>query len=163
MNKKNASWLFGCVLLTLLGACARQTDIAAGDLRIAQPWIRAIPPGAPAAGGFATIRNAGGAPDRLLSASSAQAERVEVHEVQDDGGVMRMRQLRQGLAIPGGSAVELKPGGYHLMLISPKHRFAEGETIEVRLRFERAGEVAVPFGVRSMLDPGTQASGGHAH
>ncbi len=141
--------------LTLLCACARTDGTSIGDLRIDRPWIRATAPGAPAAGGFATIRNAGRAPDRLLSAQSDLAGRVEVHEVLRDGGMMRMRHMPQGLAIPAGEKVVLQPGGYHLMLIAPKRRYAEGETVPVRLRFERAGETVVNFAVAPMTATGS--------
>lgn len=143
--------------LALACACAETDAVAVGDLRIERPWIRAVPPGAPAAGGFMTVRNAGATSDRLLSAQSDLAERVEVHEVSNEGGIMRTRPMAQGLPIPAGAEVALRPGGYHLMLVGPKHRFVEGQTVPVRLRFERAGDAVVLFPVEPM------AASGHAH
>jgi len=154
-----AGALVAGVLLGAVGACAKTDAVAVGDLRIEKPWIRAIPPGAPAAGGFMTVRNAGREPDRLLSARSGLAERVEVHELLNEAGMMRMRPMPQGLPIPAGAEVTLRPGGYHLMLVSPQHRFAEGETVPVRLKFERAGEAVVAFRVEAM----TASDAGRAH
>ncbi len=91
-----------------------------GDLVIGHPWTRATPPAAKVAGGFLTIENKGAQADRLLSATFSGSNIVEVHEMAMDGGVMRMRELPKGLAIPPGGKVELRPGGYHLMFIDLK-------------------------------------------
>lgn len=119
-------------------------------LAIENAWTRATPPNAPVAGGFLTVRNDDARADRLLSASSPDAERVEIHEMSMTDGVMRMRKLDDGLAIPAKSSTPLKPGGYHLMFIGPKHPFVRGETVTVTLRFERAGTREVAFEVREM-------------
>lgn len=123
---------------------------ASPKLAIEQAWTRATAPGAPVAGGFLTLRNPGKQPDRLLSATSPDAERVEIHEMRMDGGMMRMRRIDAGLAIPAGATVALKPGGYHLMFIGPKRRFEPGATVTATLRFERGGERTVRFEVRAM-------------
>jgi copper(I)-binding protein len=68
---------------------------------------------------------------------------------------MRMRQLADGLALPAGSTVVLKPGGYHLMFIKPVRALAEGERFDATLVFQRAGKVKVVFEVRAM------GAGGH--
>lgn len=118
------------------------------------PWARATPPGAPVAGGFLTVRNSGRSADRLLSASSPDAERVEIHEMRMDDGMMRMRRIDDGLAIAPNATLELKPGGYHLMFIKPAHPFVAGETVTATLRFERGGTREVRFEVRA---PGSGA------
>lgn len=142
----------------LLAACAMTLSFAVGAAQPAkndaivldQAWARATPPGAPVAGGFVTIRNTAKRADRLLSATSPDAKLVEIHEMNMDNGVMRMRRLDDGLAIAPNGTVELKPGGYHLMFIGPKHPFVQGETITATLRFEQAGTREVRFEVRAM-------------
>jgi periplasmic copper chaperone A len=119
-------------------------------LTIESPWARATPPGAPVAGGFLVVRNTGKADDRLVSATSPDADKVEIHEMRMDGGVMRMRRIDDGLAIAAGGTLTLAPGGYHLMFIGPKHPFAAGQTVTATLRFERGGERTVRFDVRAM-------------
>ncbi|NJN17142.1 MAG: copper chaperone PCu(A)C [Oscillochloris sp.] len=86
--------------------------------------------------------------DRLLSASTDAATTVEIHETQIDDGVMRMRPLVDGLAIPAGGQVELKPGGYHIMLMGLTGDLDEGEQITLTLNFEQAGAIEVQAPVR---------------
>jgi len=119
-------------------------------LAIEQAWARATPPGAPVAGGFLTVRNTDGTEDRLLSATSPDAEKVEIHEMRMDGGIMRMRRMDDGLTIAAGGTLALAPGGFHLMFIGPKHPFAAGQTVTATLRFEHGGERTVRFEVRGM-------------
>lgn len=149
---RSAFAAFGIALALCTTALAASPKIA-----IEQAWTRATAPGAPVAGGFLTLRNPGKQPDRLLSATSPDAERVEIHEMRMDDGVMRMRRLDAGLAIPAGGTVALKPGGYHLMFIGPKRRFEPGSTVTATLRFERGGERTVRFEVRAM------GAGAHHH
>lgn len=142
----------------LLAACAMMLSLAVSAAQPAkkdaivldQAWARATPPGAPVAGGFVTIRNTAKRADRLLSASSPDAGLVEIHAMNMDNGVMRMRRIDDGLAIAANATLELKPGGYHLMFIGPKHPFVQGETITATLRFEQAGTREVRFEVRAM-------------
>jgi hypothetical protein len=119
-------------------------------LVIESPWARATPPGAPVAGGFLVVRNTGQTDDRLVSATSPDADKVEIHEMRMDGGVMRMRRIDDGLPIAVGGTLALAPGGYHLMFIGPKHPFAAGQTVTATLRFEHGGERTVRFDVRAM-------------
>lgn len=142
----------------LLAACAMTLSFAVGAAQPAkkdaivmdQAWARATPPGAPVAGGFVTIRNTAKRADRLLSATSPDARLVEIHEMNMDNGVMRMRRIDDGLTIAPNATLELKPGGYHLMFIGPKHPFVQGETITATLRFEQAGTREMRFEVRAM-------------
>jgi len=103
--------------------------------------------------GFLSIRNEGGADDRLVSASSPAVQSVEIHEMSMDGGQMRMRALPEGLAIPAGQTVTLAPGGLHLMLIGVQAPLAPGQTVPVELRFERAGTVTVNLAVEARRAP----------
>jgi periplasmic copper chaperone A len=119
-------------------------------LTIETPWARATPPQAPVAGGFLTLRNTGRSGDRLLSATSPDAERVEIHEMRMDGDIMRMRRIDDGLAIAPNATLELKPGGYHLMFIKPRHPFVVGDTVTATLRFEHGGTREVRFEIRAL-------------
>jgi copper(I)-binding protein len=58
-----------------------------------------------------------------------------------------MRELADGLVIPAGETVELKPGGFHLMFMELKQPLVEGETVEVSLEFQKAGTVTIPFAI----------------
>jgi copper(I)-binding protein len=118
---------------------------AADSLAFSNAWVRATPPNAKVAGGFVEIRNSGKSADRLVSASSDVAERVEIHEMKMAGEVMQMRHLTEGLVISAGQSVQLKPGSYHLMLMAPKKPIAEGQKVTITLIFENAGKRAVEF------------------
>jgi periplasmic copper chaperone A len=135
-------------------------DYRAGDIAIGHPWSRAIGAAAPTAAGYMSLRNAGTEPDRLVAATSPRARSVEIHEMTMTDGVMRMRPLAGGIALPAGGTVWLRPGGLHLMLIGPAGPFAQGENVTVTLRFERAGEVTVDLEVAAA---GARHTAPHEH
>jgi copper(I)-binding protein len=118
---------------------------ALAQLQIEKPWARATVPGAKVGGGYMTIRNAGAA-DKLVSASSPVAARVELHVHINDNGVMKMREV-PGYDVPAKGSFELKPGGAHLMFMDLKRPLKEGEKLPVKLKFEKAGEVNAEFQV----------------
>jgi len=144
----------------LAPALARaQNPAASPTLRIEAPWTRAAGQGQQGVG-YMTVRNAGAQPDRLLSASSPAAGRVELHTHIRDGEVMRMRAV-DAIPIPAEGAATLQPGGLHLMLVGLTRPLREGESVPVTLRFERAGEVTVELAVQAA---GARAPGaGHRH
>ncbi|MCC7023029.1 MAG: copper chaperone PCu(A)C [Thermomicrobiales bacterium] len=100
------------------------------------------------AAGYMLIRNTGAEPDRLIGAETDIADAVEIHEMAHANGVMTMRPLPDGLEIPAGSEVALESGGYHLMLFGLTHDLRAGDSYQMTLRFERAGEVLVTMAVR---------------
>ncbi|MEI8145955.1 MAG: copper chaperone PCu(A)C [Alphaproteobacteria bacterium] len=132
-----------------------------GNLVIHHPWARATAPGAPVAGGYAEITNEGTTDDILVAATFENAERVEIHQMSMEGDVMKMAKLNEGLPIPAGKTVALKPGSFHLMLMGPKAPLVEGEMVKGTLTFAKAGVVNVEFVVEAMVkkDP---AHDGHA-
>ncbi len=119
------------------------------QVEIERPWTRATPPGAKVAAGYMVIRNKASAPDRLVSAASPVAARVETHITVQEGNVSRMREVK-GYAIPAGGSFELKPGGAHLMLVDIKHPIKQGEKVPATLHFERAGDVNVELEAEAM-------------
>lgn len=111
-------------------------------------WVRP-PIGAdrPAAG-YLVITNPGPETDALLGATSPVSMRVELHETaMDSSGMAGMHPIER-LEIPAGGTVRLEPGGYHLMLMDVGDMIKPGGTVELRLRFERAGTVVVQAEVR---------------
>ncbi|HMN72879.1 MAG TPA: copper chaperone PCu(A)C [Rhodoblastus sp.] len=131
----------------------------AGDIALDHPWSRATPAGAPVGAGYVTLKNTGAAADKLLSATAPDvAGKVEIHEMSMDNGVMKMRPVN-GLEIPAGKSVELKPGGYHIMFMQLKHPLKAGETVKGVLTFEKAGAVPVEYKVEAM--GAGHAGGGH--
>lgn len=137
------------VIFTFLSTVTAH-DAKIGDLIISHPWSRATLPNAPVAGGYLTIVNNGGEADRLVSVSSPVSKMVEMHEMKMEGDVMKMRPLSDGIEIPAGGEVTLKPGGLHLMFMKPVNPLKEGETFEAELVFENAGTVSLMFVVEKM-------------
>ncbi len=135
------------ISITFSGAALAQTA-SLGAIKIENAYTRATVPGQQVAGGFMKIENKG-ATDQLLSASSPAAGEVQLHEMAMDGNVMKMRQVKD-IAVPAGGAVELKPGGLHLMFMNIKTPLAAGETVPVKLKFAKAGEVEVKMPVNAM-------------
>ena len=135
----------------------KMAPITLGPLEITAPFSRATLPNAPVGGGFLTITNTGPEDDRLVSAASNIAGRTEVHEMAMQGDVMKMRELTDGLPVPAGATVDLKPGGFHIMFMDLKQPLVEGETVTVTLTFEKAGSVDVPLMI------GAPNAKGHDH
>lgn len=125
-------------------------DYKVGSIEIGQPWARATPSTAPSAGGFLTLTNKGNVADRLIAVESPAASQAEVHEMKMDGAVMRMRALENGIALPPGQTVELKPGGYHVMFFGLKAPFVKDQKVPATLVFEKAGRVDVEFQVEAL-------------
>lgn len=121
-----------------------------GSLTISSPWSRATVPNAPVAGAYLRIANRGQQPDRLIAADFDGAGHVEIHESTEENGIARMRRLEPGLLIPAGATVDLKPGGYHLMLMQLERGLTEGQKRKATLVFEQAGRLEVEFAVRSI-------------
>jgi copper(I)-binding protein len=147
--------LTACALLGMTPAHAH--DYASGDLRIDHPYARATPPGARTAAVYLTVDNRGAQPDRLVGAKSPRGA-VEMHDMRQDGGVMRMREVRE-IVVPPRHAVRLAPGGLHLMMVDPAAPLRAGERVPLTLVFARAGNVDVEIAVEDM----TAAPAPHTH
>ena len=117
---------FFLTLATLALAASAHAQVTVKD-----PWVRATVPQQKATGAFMQLTAAKEA--RLVSASSPVAGVVEIHEMAMTDNVMKMRALPAGLELPAGKAVDLKPGGYHVMLMDLKGEVKEGSVVPVTL------------------------------
>ena len=111
-------------------------------------WGRSSPMMAQTGAMYVVIENQGNESDRLIGAASDAAKTVEVHESYMEGDMMKMRPVEGGLEIPAGGTVELKPGGYHIMLIDQVSPLEVGTKIKVTLKFEKAGDVPLEVEIR---------------
>jgi copper(I)-binding protein len=123
-------------LLTPILALSFCTLAAAQSVDVKDAWARATVPGQKATGAFMKLTAKSDA--KLVSGASSVAGVVEVHEMKMDGGVMQMRALQNGLDLPAGKTVELKPGGYHVMLMDLKLPLQKDTTIPLTLTFKDA-------------------------
>lgn len=137
------------------------TTQVAGQLAVTGGWTRATPAGSRIAGAYVAIANGGAKADVLTGGKFDVADKVEVHDMTMTDGVMRMRHLESGLDIPAGGAVELRPGGLHLMLMGLKRPLKQGEAIQGVLTFRDAGDIPVtlPVEAAGAPAPGKATSG----
>ncbi len=141
MTKIQRTLLAGALAVAAAAAPAQSAP------KVEAAWARPTVQGQ--AGGGAFLRITGGsAPDRLLSASAGVAREVELHSMEMEGNVMRMRPIT-GIDVPAGKTIELKPGGQHVMFVGLTQTLKSGAHFPMTLRFEKAGEVKVD--VRVML------------
>ncbi|MEG6508523.1 copper chaperone PCu(A)C [Methyloligella sp. 2.7D] len=153
------SWILrGALALTFAlaafaGTGAIAHDVTKDGLKIVHPWSRATPGGVEVGVGYLKIENKGAEADRLTGGTTPIAKMLQVHQMTMTDGVMKMRHLKDGLEIPAGKTVELKPGGNHLMLMGLKQPIVKGEPFKAVLHFEKAGDVEVTFKVEAIGAP----------
>lgn len=142
---------FAAILLFATMQSPWAHEYKAGAITVGHPWSRATPAGAKVAAGYLTLKNEGPEADRLVAVASEISPNAEIHEMSvDANGVMTMRGLPEGIEIPAGATVELKPGSYHLMFMKITQPVKEGEKFKGSLTFEKAGKVDVEFAVQAM-------------
>lgn len=145
--KKLTALLAILFLAVTFGVPADAQTVTAGDIEISNPHARAMVPGAKVGGGYLSITNKGKADDKLVGIISTRAKSSEIHQMSVNNGVMTMRPVADGLVIPAGQTIDLKPGGYHVMFTDVAEPFKQGETVKATLTFEKAGKVDVEFAV----------------
>lgn len=96
---------------------------------------------------YALLVNSGNAPDALVGVTSDASATAEIHETYRHMNMMMMRPVKK-IDVPAGGKVELKPGGYHVMLLNLKRDLKAGDSIEVTLQFEKAGKIPVMAAVK---------------
>lgn len=136
------------VLLTVASAWGDGPTVSASNV-----WIRQAPPGVKVLAAYLSLENLTGAPLSLDSVSSPEFDSVMIHESVVKDGIESMVHVDK-LPIPAKGRVELKPGGYHLMLMQPKKTLFAGDTVTLMLTFSDKSELAILAPVRR--DPPTQ-------
>ena len=163
---KFSKHLIAAALTTVCAVSAYAQNVTVTDA-----WARATVQGQKATGAFMKITAKENA--KLIAGSSPAAGVVEIHEMKMEKDIMKMAALPNGLDLPAGKAVELKPGGYHVMLMDLKAPLAKDTTVPVTLTFQDAKgvksnvELKVPVGMQSPMmqhqKPGEPTQGGHNH
>lgn len=137
-----AGWLV--VTLLFLAVSARAADQQVVDISVTSPWSRATALGAPNGVVYLGIVNHSGVSDRLAEVTSDAAARVQIHQSMDGmPGMMMMEPVKNGVPIPAGQTVTLKPGGLHIMLMGLKRQLKPGDTVPLSLTFDKAGKIDV--------------------
>ena len=137
---------------------------AQAQVTVKDAWVRATVAQQKATGAFMQLQSSQDA--KLISAQSPVAGVVEVHEMAMDGGVMKMRAV-PSLALPTGKAVDLKPGGYHVMLMDLKGQVKDGDTVPVTLVVEgkdgKRQNIEIKASACMAAAPAMKQGDGHMH
>ena len=151
-------------IFCLLFAMVLTGGVQAQTVEVKNAWARATVQGQKATGAFMQITAP--AASTLVSVSTPVAGVAEIHEMKMDGDVMRMRPLPKGLELPAGKAVQLKPGGYHLMLMDLKLPLQKDTTIPITLTLRDSKGVQCTQDLRVPVlsaAPAGQAEHQHKH
>lgn len=161
MTFRRSAFIAGLLLATAITSPVAAQQAKSEAVAVSSPWARATPGGAKVGAAYLEL-TAPKAADILLAAKSPVADVVELHAHTSEGGIMKMRRI-ESIPVEAGKKVSLQPGGLHIMLMELKQPLKEGETIDLTLVFEKAGEVSIKVPVRKIGDPGPggQAVGGH--
>jgi copper(I)-binding protein len=149
------------VLRTALIATALVAPAAFAQVTVTEPWVRGTVPQQKATGAFMKLEAK--EPVALVAVSSPAAGVAELHEMAMEKDVMKMRQIPR-LAVAPGKPAELKPGGYHVMLMDLKQPLKAGDSVPITLTFEKADKsrqtVEVKAEVRALGAPAPAAAHG---
>ncbi len=129
-------------------ASAMEMEFKAGDVMLKAPWARVTLPGRPGAA-YVHVHNMGKEADKIISASSPNAERVELHTHTMKDGVMKMQQV-EFVEVPANAMVDFEPGGLHFMIFGLKEIPKPGDMLPLTITFEKAGSVEIKATVKSM-------------
>ena len=160
MNSQHIKKAIAGATLALAALSAVAHSFKLGEIDIGHPYARPTREGQTVGAGYLKLANKGPA-DRLVSATSPAAGTVEIHSMSMEGDVMKMRQI-DAIEIATGQTVELKPGGYHLMLMGLKAPLKVGDKFPLTLKFEKSGEVVVTVNVEEPKSK-SEATGAHKH
>jgi periplasmic copper chaperone A len=139
----------------------------AADVKIEGAWVRTAVTGQSGTGGF--MKLTAPANMKLVAVASPVAGIGEVHEMKMEGSVMKMAEVKGGLELPAGKTVELKPGGFHLMLMDLKQSLKVDSQVPVTLTFSNAKgeqskvEVKMPVAARAPGSAPGKDMSGHKH
>lgn len=135
----------------------------AEGIMIKDGYVRTARPGAPNAAAFMQIMNTTATADRLIAvrAEGVRKPELHTHDINPETGVARMRPVEGGFAIPAGGMHSLARGGDHVMLMGLETPLSDGQTVELTLIFETAGEVPLSLTVDNQRAP--KAGHGHGH
>ena len=118
------------------------------NIVINKPWIKAIHPGQKVISGYLEIRNNSKSDDVLLSIESNFAKNNQIHSMNIQDDVMKMKHLKYGLLIKKKSNILLKPGGFHLMFSDIYEVLKNKKYLYIKLNFKKNGSIEIPFQIK---------------
>ena len=142
----------------LFASSAQAHSYRAGALIIDHPWAPATQTGSPVGTAYMTITNAAPVPTMLLGAQTPVADKVEIHSMSMDGGIMRMRPLPGGVVIPAKGHITFGPSSFHMMLLGMRQTLSEEQMVPMTLTFQGGLTVNIDLYVEA-----APTGGGHHH
>jgi copper(I)-binding protein len=147
------------MMLIVISAAAASVP-AWAQVEVKSAWVRGTVAAQKTTGAYMEISSVQGA--SLVGVESAVAGAVEVHEMRMDKNVMRMRAVPR-LDLPAGKTVELKPGGYHVMLIDLKKPLNKGDSVPLRLKIENKDKTVSTVEVKAAVRDAAAMAPAHQH
>lgn len=154
----NTYVLLAMLLSPVLAVQAQEYRL--GDLHIAHPWSREMPPSAPTAAAYFVVHNQGARADRLLGAETPVAGKAQLHQHLNRDGLMKMEHV-PAVEIPAGGEAAFVPMGYHVMLFDLKRPLRDGDRFPLTLHFEQAGTVTLEVVVQKEAPAAASHTEGH--
>ena len=145
VNYKIIKYIILILTLFLFPKIIYSHDYYLGKLTIDHPYIIKPMPGMKAASGYLVITNKGNESEYLINIESLFSKNIELHEMSMVGDVMNMKKISNGLEIPSGKEIELKPGGFHIMFKNLNKELLTGSKEKVILHFKNTGKIIVSF------------------
>ena len=143
--------------ITLALTCLFAQPLWAGDIVVTDAFARVARPGAPTGAVFMTLHNEGSVDDRLIGASTPLAQIAQIHTHIDDNGIMRMREVKDGIPLAAGGLHLFQRGGDHVMLMGITEDLADGDMVSLTLHFEGIGDMTLEVPVDNQRGQETKA------
>lgn len=143
MNPPTLSRILFALVLAATGVLHAQTS----TVTVHDAWVREPMGSRNMTGAFAIVENTGATPRAIVAASADISDKVELHEMKNEGGMMRMSPVPR-IDVPAHGRLELKPGSFHVMLFDVKKKIADGEKISLTFTFDDGSKVTTEAQVR---------------
>ena len=140
-------WVIFCVFILLQFGCGQSQQ---DPIIVEEAWIREAPPNASAMAGYMHIINRSDQDRNLIAAKSDAFKVIEFHRSVEKDGVYHMVRHKY-LPIPAHGKFELKPGDFHLMMISPKQVLRDGDRTSVELIFDDQSTITLDVAVKKAV------------
>ena len=148
MRKITFKYLLITICFFLTPNFAFSHDYYLGQLTIDHPYLILPMPGMKSASGYLIIKNKGNKSDVLYEIETLFSEKIELHEMSMEGNIMKMKKINDGIEIPPGKEVILKPGGLHIMFKNLNKNLVVGEKEKAILKFKKTGKIIVNFEIQ---------------
>lgn len=137
--------------MTQLSAkCEAYPSFVSGHLTVSDGWVREMPKSRQTTAGYLTLHNRGKMDRTFIKVTSTFSEKSELHLMKEEYGVMKMLPLSDGIIIPSGSKIHLKPGGMHIMFLGNKVPLKVSEKHKINIMFQNKENMVIEMCVKNL-------------